>query len=526
MKRLSAILCLAFFVSLSSGCLEKRGEEELKDTLIYGFSENFKTFDPARQVYAQETAIIHQVLEPLARWNNELEIEPCLATSWETPDDCRTWIFDLRKDVTFHDGTPFTSEAVKTHFLRILDPKTAATRAHLISDVESIETPDPYTVIFNLSSPNCIFVERLTAAFASIVSPAALEKYGKDIASHPVGTGPFILESWNEATMHLKFRRNPAHWRAEDFLLERVEMRQIRENTTRLILLEQGVLDMCSVSSEHVNVARRNPNIELKSVPYLAIVYIGFNCQKPPFDDPRVRRACNHAVNKEDIIKYMFFGVGEPAKGPLPEVLPAFNDELDYYEYDPDKARQLLEEANYPFDYEAQFWTKEVGSYNKLAQAVVEYLRKVGINAQLRVYDNGVYWDKFDEYMPESGERFPTKEGVYDMYVGGWAGGEAAHGFLEPLFKGRSYSNSSFYDVPGVNRLLDEYKYYPDEEDRERVYKEIQRIIVEDAPWIFAYFSQINTGTRHRVKNFEENPSGRLFFEGVSVDDELKDGAL
>ncbi|MDK2973158.1 MAG: peptide/nickel transport system substrate-binding protein [Candidatus Sumerlaeota bacterium] len=519
---LPALLLAALTTTLllATGCADERTAEQRSGKLVYGFDENMKTFDPAHQVYAQESTIIHLVLETLVRWSDDLVLEPWLAESWEVNEDCSKWTFHLRPDVRFHDGTPLTSAAFKSQFERLMDPETAATRANRLVDIGSIEAPDDLTLVFNLANPNCVFAELLASTWAAVYSPAAFEKYGADIARNPVGTGPFTFVSWDQTKMEIALEKNPDYWRGDVIAIERLDLVQVKENTTRLTLLEQGMIDVGKVSAEHVPVARGNPDVQLMSAPYLAIVYIGFNCQRPPFDDVRVRQACNYAVNKQDMIEFVFFGVGEPAKGPFPTVLPAFNDEIEYYDYNPEKARALLKEAGYENGVDVVMWTQETGSYRKISEATVGYLKEVGVNVEMVVYDNGVYWDKFDEYMPITGERYPLKDGCYDMYVGGWAGGEAPQYFLEPLFMGGSYSNASFYDVPEVNRLLMEVKNYPDPADRDAAFKRLQEIIVGDAPWIFGYYSQQNVGVRNRVKGFKVNTSGWLRLEGVTLEDE------
>lgn len=521
--RACLLILAALVVLLVGGCTEKRTPEQLKNSIVFGYGDNFKTFDPTRQIYAQESAIILQVLEPLVRWNQDLQMQGYLATSWETPDHCNSWVFHLRQGVHFHDGTPFNSLAVKKHFERVLDPAVAATRRKLIEDVVSIETPDEYTVVFRLVAPNCIFPEKLTGAFASIPSPDAVAKWGDQFGLHPVGTGPFIFKEWIP-DVAIRLEKNPDYWNVENIHLDRLEFRPVRENTTRLILLEQGVLDIADVSYQLVQVAKGADDIVVQSVPQLSIRYVGFNYQKPPFNNKLVRQAANHAVNREDLIKYVFFGVGEPAYGPIPTVLSAYNPNIPKYKYDPALSRKLLEEAGYPKDFTASYWTYEMGMYRDTTEAIVGYLGDVGIKVKMNILDNGVYWDKFDEYLTPGGEMYPTKDGVFDIYVGGWVGGETAHGFLEPLFKSGSTSNASFYLNPEVDRLLVEFKTKEDPAERDEIYKRIQALVVDDAPWIFAFHGQLNMGLRKRVKGFKVNPSNWYFFEGVRVIDDESGG--
>ena len=518
------MMAAALLIAALTGCTDPEAQARRDQTLVYGFEHPFKTFDTARLIYQQENVILAQVAEPLVRYGPDLLLEPCLAVSWNTPDACSSWVFKLREGVKFHDGTPFNAEAVKINFDRIRDPKVAATRAKRLDKVKLVEVLDEFTIAFRLTEPNCVFPEIINEGFASILSPASIARDAantekdpaKALATAPVGTGPFIVEDW-EREVAIRFRRNPDYWRPDVIKFEYLEMRPISEATTRFILLEQGALDIADVHFAHVKVARAASDIEVQSTAHLSIRYIGMNTQQPPFNDVRVRQACNYAINKEELVKHVLFGVGEPSRGPIPPVSPSFNPDVKPYPYDPEKAIALLTEAGYPNGIDITMWAQKTGPFSKVADAVVEYLRKVNIRVNLVQYETGVYWDKFDAYLTRDGKWFPNKAGVYDMFIGTWTGGEAGHGFLDSLFTPKSYSNCSFFDNPEVSALLTKYKGVTEPENREPIYKEIQRIVVDEAPWIFAYHGQLNIGVRHRVQGFKLNPAQRLFFEGVTV---------
>jgi ABC-type transport system substrate-binding protein len=175
----------------------------------------------------------------------------------------------------------------------------------------------------------------------------------------------------------------------------------------------------------------------------------------------------------------------------------------------------LLVEAGYPNGVDVNFWTTEQGEYRVAAEAVSEYLRKVGIRVNMRIIDNAAYWRKFDEYVNPKGERHPTREGVFDMYVGGWVGGESEFDYLKPLFLSTSSSNTSFYSNKQLDAMLASFQATPDPLERRRMMLEMQSIISADAPWIFAYYSQVSVGYNPRIEGFKINPSGRYFFHGV-----------
>jgi peptide/nickel transport system substrate-binding protein len=523
MRRLPALLATLVWIPWIvctlpiSACTDRRSPEQMHDTLIIGIDEDVKTFDPVYQKMMLEGAVMALVQEPLTFYDQEQKLIPRLALSWETPDDCKTWIFHLRHNVKFHDGTPFNAEAVKFHFDRHLDPETASQKTERLKDIDWVEVRDEYTVVFHFKQPNCLFPESIRDPYGQIVSPAAVRKWGNDgYGRHPVGTGPYIVEEIIP-DVSIKMRKNHDYWNADAYPIERIEFRPVRENTTRLILLEQGVLDMAEIYWAHVDTARHIPDIDVQSIPTLSIRYIGFNVKKPPFDNVLVRRAANYAVDKEAIAKYVLFDTVEAAKSPLPPVLPVHNSDVNPYKYDPEKAKELLREAGYPDGFDCDLWTMESGTYRAVAEAVVEYLRQVNIRARMITYDSAVYWDKFDEFLTPEGEEFPTKEGCYDVYIGGWTGGESPYSTLYPLFIGKSYHNSSFYDSPEVNELLNSLKTMTDPAERDVIYRKLQEIIVDDAPWIFAYHGQITFGMRPRVQGFHVSPAEEFNMAGVRV---------
>lgn len=513
----AAALVAVVSALLLPGCADRRDPEEMKNSIVIGTRDDLRTFDPVYQKMMLEGAVMGLIQEPLTFYDTDQNLVPRLALSWETPDDCMTWIFHLRPNVRFHDGTPFNAEAVKFHFDRHLDPETASQKTERLKDIESIEVHDELTVVFHFKTPNCLFPESIRDPYGQIVSPTAVKKWGNDAyGRHAVGTGPYILEEF-QPDLVARMRKNLDYWNADAYSIEHVEFRPVRENTTRLILLEQGALDMAEIYWAHVDTAKHIADVEVQSVPTLSIRYIGFNTKKPPFDDVRVRHAANYAVDKKALVQYILFGVGTPAISPLAPVMPAYNPDVTPYDYDPGKAGRLLAEAGYPNGFDCDLWTMESGTYRAVAEAVVEYLRKVGIRARMITYDSAVYWDKFDEYLAPDGGEYPTKKGAFDIYIGGWTGGESAYSTLFPLFIAHSFHNSSFYDNPEVNDLLNSLKAMPDENKRNGIYKELQMRIVDDAPWIFAYHGQLVYGVRPRVKGFRVSPAEEFNLGGVRV---------
>lgn len=500
---------------LLSGCTKKRDPEQMLHRIVVAVDERIQTLDPAYQNMALDSYVICNIYDPLTWYNRKLDFIPRLATSWDSPDEGKTWIFKIRPNVLFHDGTPCDAQAVKFHFDRIKDPATNSKRRAKLANLTAIEAVDPLTVRFKMNQAFSVWPVVLRDSFAGVVSPAAVRKYGNEkFTEHPVGTGPYMVAE-QESGDRVLLKKNPHYWRADDYPVEEVEFVAIREPTTRLIMLEQGTIDVCNISFAHTELAEHSKKVEVLRTPSLAVRYVGFNNMKPPFNDVRVRRACNLAINRDELVKYAFRGNADPLLGPLPTVLPAFNKKMKTYGYDPDEAKRLLKEAGLEKGIDAVLWSKDDISDTNLGVVVAEQLRHVGIRVQIIRYDRNVYWDKFDPYQTLNGEWFPTKSGVFDMYAAGWVGGEHPHGYLDPLFRSSSNSNSSFYKNQHVNDLLLQSLNTVDDAKRQQIYDELQEVIVNDAPWIFAYSTRAMWGVNPRVKNVHIHPAGEYEFDQV-----------
>lgn len=485
-------------------------------TLRFGIDADAETFDPCFQNTALDGALIQQIMEPLVWYDNDLNMIPWLATSWEATNEARTFTFHLKPGVAFHCGEPFGADAVARHFRRILDTP-GSTRRERIAQVASIEVTGDLTVRFELSEPYARFPEVLRDPFAHIVCPRHAEERGQDFARHPCGTGPFVFEAW-QPEVRIRMRRHPA-WHGGTVGFEELVFIPMPEETTRVIELLAGNLEMCVVSWNIVNDLRQRygDEIEVQAAPSLSVRYIAFNTQKPPFSDVRMRRAANLAVNQQEIIDHLMNGVGTVSHGPLPPNMPDYNPDMVRYDYSPGEARRLMAEAGYPGGVDVLMWSDDRQTFSTIANAVVEDLRQVGIRVRLQTFDRATYWGQFDRYIPVSGPWDPTGEGVYDMAIAGWVGGESPFGFLKPLFTSNSYSNSAFYSNPEMDAILTAMNLTLDPDEYHQLALEAQRIIAEDAPWLFCSHGVEGIALRPNVRGYVINPGGEFRFDGVSV---------
>jgi peptide/nickel transport system substrate-binding protein len=313
---------------------------------------NFTTWDPIKS-FSTEAAYMANMYEQLLRINPPDAAErftPLLAESWESSEDALTWTFHLRQGVTFHDGEMMNAEAVKKSIEAAADHGGASFIWWML---DTIETPDEYTVVFNLTTPAPVDLIASSLYGAWIVSPKALDAVAADEAYFETGieagTGPYMLDSYtpDQEVVFKKYDNYWGGWSPDnyDIVLNMI----VPEATTQQQLLEGGEIDLASlIPTENLDTFKTNPDYtvyEEKSF----FNYVGFfNTLRPPLDNPLVRQALSYAIPYQDIITIAFTGLGTQSRGPVPEGVWPWSDQVNQYTYDLDKAAELLKQAGYP----------------------------------------------------------------------------------------------------------------------------------------------------------------------------------
>lgn len=520
-KVLACVFIVALF--LCSATLALAAEPKRGGTLVFGRGADSKSLDPINVTDGESLKATQQIYDTLVTYKpGTTEVIPELATSWETSEDAFTWTFYLRKGVKFHDGTPFNADAVVFNFERWMyedNPYHHGDFAYwqymfggFPGVVKSVKAIDEYTVQFELNQPQAPFLNNLAMPNFAIASPAAIKKYGEDYGNHPVGTGPFILQSWKrDDTMVLV--RNENYW-GEGPYLDKVIFRVIPDNSARLMELQAGTVDIIDgVNPIDVESIKADPNLQLILRPSMNVGYLAMNFDKKPFDDVRIRRAINHAINKEAIVEAFYGDLGIPAKNPMPPSIWGYNDAIEDYEYNPEKAKQLLAEAGYPNGFKTELWAMPnprpyFVQPRPIAEAMQADLAAIGIKAKIVTYDWATYLDK-------------TENGEHPMAMLGWTGDNGdPDNFLYVLLdkdqatKG-SAGNISFYRSDELHEVLIEAQMSPDHEKRVELYKRAQEIIHEDAPWVCVVHSTPPLAAKKNVKNFIPNPTGTESYDQV-----------
>jgi peptide/nickel transport system substrate-binding protein len=489
-------------------------------TLVVGLVAEPTSMDPGQLNDINSMRVLSSVYDTLVRFKEEsFTLEPGLATAWTISPDGLTYTFTLRRGVKFHDGTPFDAEAVKYTYDRLLDPNhpDADTgpfpfATFYYGPIKQVTVIDPNTVRFLLKEPFSPLLNNLTLNTGRIVSPAAVRKWKKEFASHPSGTGPFKFVSWQK-NVRIELGQNPGYWGGAP-KLERLVFRPLIEEQTRVTeLLSGGVDFIVDVPPDNVDQLKKDARFTYYGQPGPHIWWVTFNTQKKPFSDVRVRRALNHAVNREALARDILKGTATPAVGPIPPAIPwAYSDQVTKYPYDPERAKKLLAEAGFPNGFPAVFWIPESGSGMQspktMAQAIQADLAAVGVTASIQTFEWGAYLSKYGKgfgqeadmgamsFMLDPGDPAPMLSLVIDGQGG---------------FRGGYYQNAE------VDKLLADANRTVDLKKRGELYRQVQKLVVDDAPWIFVDNAIQTAASVKAVSGFKLHPSFYLFFNRVAV---------
>src|SRR5690606_35634379 len=316
--------------------------------LVYVTPADAPTLDPHGVNDTASNNATSQIFERLTDFDKDGNIVPLLATEFNAVDDT-TWEFKLREGVKFHDGTDFNAEAVKASLDRILDPEFASPKIVVVNMISEVEVVDEYTVHIKTEKPFAPLPAHLAHNAGSIIAPSAIEEEnngGKKVTENPIGTGPFKLEKWNTGDS-IEFVKFEDYW-GEKAKADTLTFKVVPDQSTRVAMIETGEAHALLLGSSDVKRVEAMQGVELDRVSSTRMDYLGFNMQKEPFDNEKVRQAIAMAVNKEDIVDGILDGQGLAAIGPLAPTVVGNSQELEPLEHDVEEAKKLLAEAGFP----------------------------------------------------------------------------------------------------------------------------------------------------------------------------------
>lgn len=443
---------------------------------------NFDTLDPAISKSTPTQIVLRQIFNTLVNWNDPSmsEIVPELAESWSSSEDGMTWTFNLRKDVTFSDGTPFNAEAVKFSLDRILDPDLGSSNRSQLADISEIVVVNDHTLQIMTSKPAPTLLEKLTESYASINSPTAIETDPQGYSQHPVGTGAYTLVEWIPGD-HLTIERNPNFF-GEPGKSETMTFRPIPEGSARVIELLTGNADIAfNVPPESAEQVAGTEGAFLKIEPSSFQMFMELNTAKPPFNDPRARLAVNYAIDRSAIIDKILQGYAAEPTGIFPDGIQGRIPQTPY-PYDPEKAKALMAEA-FPngLDEPVVIWTPN-GRYPKdqtVSEVVQSYLNAIGIETEFKVWEWAAYSKTL--YNPNPGVGTGKGSNDANMWLFGTGIVQADYRTRRKFYSTHA-SNLTGYNNPEVDALLDKAAVELDYDKRMSYFGELQDIVWNKAP--------------------------------------------
>lgn len=500
--------------------------KNIKKTLVVGRANDSISLDPANTTEIDSIKVTINIFETLVKYEKEgNNIVPGLAETWKCSEDGLTWVFHLRRGVKFHDGTSFNAQAVVFNFERWMDINNPYHNGQFSywnyvfggfpGFIESVKAVSNYAVEIKLSKPYAPFLNTLVMPVFGIESPKAIKEYKEEVYKHPVGTGPFCFKSW-EQNKSITLIRNENYWNTPA-KVDILEFRVIPSGQERLELLKKGEIHIAdNLGPDDVAAIEADRELQLYLRPSFNVGYIAVNNEKAPFNNRLVRNAISYAINKDEMIKEVFANIAKPAKTLIPPTLWGYNDSIEYREYNPGKAIELLKEAGYPKGFKATLWVMNTSrNYFPKPLETAEYIKKSLKKANIDITIKTFNWD---EYLNRIGN------GEHEMALIGWTGDNMdPDNFLNTLLSSDNakpglVGNYSFYKNSEVDLLLKQARETNNLVFRKDLYRRLLGIVDYDMPSIPLAHTMPVVATRASVKGYIPFITGVESLENVDID--------
>ena len=499
------VLIIMLILSLGACDLDEVVDEiddvddgEIIEGLIVGTVAGIESLDPHEANDEHSFLVQNQIYDTLIIMNEDMEIEEGLAVDWEK--NGTKWNFELREGVEFHNGELFTAQDVKYTLDRMLDVGDPAEAAFILNMVEEINVKGDYELEIITEDPFSPLLRHLAHPVASILNEEAI------VNDEVVGTGAYQAEFDKFEDLErdeIILQKNENYWN-DNAEKPALIFRTISDDSVRANKLSQGEIDIAlSLPADETNLT----GVDIIEYQTLSTQYVGFNLQKQPFENQKVRKVLNYGVDVEDIVADVYGDSGEAAEGPLSEEVFASHPNLEDYGYDQREAERLLEEAGYEDGFSTTIWTNDNPIRIEIAEKIKENLEQIDIEVEIKILDWADYLEK-------------TAEGEHEIFILGWVAvtGDADYG-LYGLFhsdeQGHYGNNRTFYNNEKVDNLLEEGRKTANDSERRSAYHEAQELIIEDAPKIFIVHTLDMHGIQSNLANFTPHPSGHHDFSSV-----------
>jgi len=526
-KKVMRALTVVFAGIFSLLLLGASSASAAEKVLVFGRKSGY-LMDPAPACADESIQTIDIVYDTLVTLDNDLAVQPLLATSWEVSEDYKDYTFHLRKGVKFHDGTPFNAEAVRFSFNRLLDVGKVCIGSWMqIADKESIEVVDEYTVKIHLRTPYPALVSAdLPNGVYSIMSPTYVKKHAtaddpyaeKWMIDHECGTGPFKLVSWIK-DQEVVFEKNEDYFGVDDPAsdkrtprVDKLIFRIFKDSSTARLWLERGDIDFVEkLSPDDFLALEKAAHIRVYKATYPKMVYLTFDVSKPPFSDENVRKAMAYAINYHELIDYVEKGNASMPRGMIPEGLLGYSPNRFQYDYDLEKAKEFMAKSKHPegFTTKLLYCLERRGSFRVGAIYIQNYLKEIGINVE-----------------PES-LALPTMlakmaKGDYGITLKAWSAGlpdpDEIPGWLYDQPRDDSgWTACYWYDETAIHNM-ELGRTLPSGPEREKLYSETDDLAMSKAIYVPLYQTMNLLAIRDNIKNFIWKPYVWIRFGTIEKD--------
>jgi oligopeptide transport system substrate-binding protein len=521
----AAILTIAA-IACATGCDRSKTREFPPSAKILHLAtlDDIPTLDPAVGYDTASWSFEQMIFDTLVRYSDGgVDLVPDIATSWQQSSDATSFIFKLRHNARFSNGRPVTSADFRYAIERVLTPSTSSRGVEYFREIDGandfsagraahvsgIATPDAWTIAFHLNAPDPIFIHKLAMPFAAAIPREIAGKWGEDFSHHVVGSGPFMLKEWR-ASQRILLVRNPYYFIPGVPRLDGIDEQIGVDAELEWLKFQAGDIDVSLIPPSEFPYVMKTPALKALTlhIVTLSTDYLGMNCEMKPFDDVRVRRAFNYAIRKPKLVAILN-GRGVVANSILPPGLPGYDPKIDSYDYNPAKARHLLEDAGIGAKFSPVLWMRADQIETIQGESIQQDLAQIGVHVILKP----VAWPPLLEAV-----RQPRTVGLFSF---GWeADFPDPENFLEVLFSRNQWgsNNDTYYSNPEVEKILAAAAPVSDLKRRYGLYDDAERIILSDAPWVALYHPVTYVIRQPWVHDYILNPMRPTRLEKVQID--------
>jgi peptide/nickel transport system substrate-binding protein len=459
--------------------------------------------DPRYATDANSVRIGGLIYNSLLRADEKSRLQPELAESWQMAD-AQTYVFDLRKNVRFHNGKALTATDVRYTYESILAPQNRSPKRGLLKPLQRVESPGPYRVRFRLSVPHAPFVEQFTLG----IVPAPSQQDVRISRTPPVGSGPFILEFVNPGEA-ITLKANPVYWEGKPSAAG-LTFKIVPDAMVRALELKKGSIQFLQndIEPDMLPWLNKNTDASVATHPGTTFQYIGINLAHPILRHRKVRLALAYSIDRDRMIRHLLKDLATPATGLLSPLNWAYEPSVESWPYDPATAKRLLDEAGYPDPdgngpasrFRLSFKTTNIDLRRRIAEALKDQLEKVGIELEIRTYEWGTFYSD-------------VKKGNFHLYSLAWVGVMDPDIYYQ-IFHSASVppngDNRGHYSNAQLDYLLEKGRATTDQTERKLIYSQVQKILANDLPYIPLWWWKNVVVQPRSIDGFVPYPDGDL----------------